>query len=80
MAANLIAHNGVSLILRIGYLYFRAHGIESKVVDRFHYNNDVIEWADIIITAGGDGTYLLAASKVKVKNKPIIGVNTDPKR
>lgn len=28
----------------------------------------------------GDGTMLLVASKVFDKNKPIIGVNTDPER
>lgn len=56
------------------------HGIETKVVNRFQYNNDVVDWADLIVTAGGDGTYLLAASKVKTKNKPIIGINTDPTR
>jgi len=28
----------------------------------------------------GDGTMLLAASKVFDKSKPVIGVNTDPER
>lgn len=28
----------------------------------------------------GDGTMLLVASKVFDKNKPVIGVNTDPER
>lgn len=28
----------------------------------------------------GDGTMLLVASKVYDKNKPVLGVNTDPER
>ncbi|XP_033737954.1 NAD kinase 2, mitochondrial-like [Pecten maximus] len=66
----------VDLIHRI----LKQHSIETRVVNRFQYNEEVVNWADLIVTAGGDGTYLLAASKIKVKDKPIIGINTDPKR
>ncbi|GBM70579.1 hypothetical protein AVEN_219884-1, partial [Araneus ventricosus] len=31
-------------------------------------------------TTGGDGTYLMAASKIKSKDKPLIGINSDPTR
>ena len=41
---------------------------------------DVVRWADAIITAGGDGTFLSAASKITDRNKPLIGLNTDPAR
>ena len=58
----------------------RNDGVEVQVVDRFQYDNKVIEWADIIISAGGDGTFLLAASKVRDTEKPVMGINTDPKR
>lgn len=34
-------------------------------------------WSDLIISAGGDGTFLTAASKVR-DNTPVIGINTDP--
>ncbi|KIH56462.1 hypothetical protein ANCDUO_13358 [Ancylostoma duodenale] len=30
------------------------------------------------MTAGGDGTFLLAASRIRQRNKPVIGINTDP--
>lgn len=56
------------------------HGIETKVVSRHQFTPDLIQWADVLFTAGGDGTYLLAASKVTDKNKPLIGINTDPSR
>ena len=44
------------------------------------FTSDVIEWADVIFTAGGDGTFLDAASKILTKDKPVIGINTDPIR
>lgn len=61
-------------------IFFRNHGIETKVVSRHQFTPELIRWADVLFTAGGDGTYLLAASKVTDKNKPLIGINTDPSR
>ncbi|XP_063404253.1 NAD kinase 2, mitochondrial-like [Mytilus trossulus] len=58
----------------------RNNGIEAKVVQRFDLDNDLIGWADVIFTAGGDGTFLLAADKVRGQDKPVIGLNTDPNR
>ncbi|KAB5548946.1 hypothetical protein PHYPO_G00061520 [Pangasianodon hypophthalmus] len=55
-------------------------GMEVRVVKRGEYDEDTVRWADAIVSAGGDGTMLLVASKVFDKNKPVIGVNTDPER
>uniref|UniRef100_A0A8C2I6L0 NAD kinase 2, mitochondrial n=1 Tax=Cyprinus carpio TaxID=7962 RepID=A0A8C2I6L0_CYPCA len=55
-------------------------GIEVRIVKRGEYDEDTVRWADAIISAGGDGTMLLVASKVYDKNKPVLGVNTDPER
>ncbi|XP_068191194.1 NAD kinase 2, mitochondrial isoform X2 [Antennarius striatus] len=55
-------------------------GIEVRVVKRGEYDEEVVRWADTIISAGGDGTMLLVASKVLSKDKPVVGVNTDPER
>ena len=41
---------------------------------------DTFEWADAILSAGGDGTFLSTASLIRNRNKPIIGINTDPTR
>lgn len=60
--------------------YFRQHGIESVVVKRPEFSSELLDWADIVFTAGGDGTFLDAASKILTNDKPIIGVNTDPTR
>lgn len=59
---------------------FTAAGIETRVVYRFDYSDPNIEWADAIVTTGGDGTYLLAASRILDRNKPLIGFNSDPTR
>lgn len=55
-------------------------GIEHRIVNRFEYNQEQIEWADVIITTGGDGTFLMAASKIFNKDKLVIGINSDPSR
>ena len=55
-----------------------ANNIEYQTVDRFGYTEEKIDWADVIITSGGDGTFLMAASKVTKRDKPVIGVNSDP--
>lgn len=56
----------------------KAAGVETQVVNRFEYTTDKIDWADVIFTTGGDGTFLMAASKVTSRDKPVIGINTDP--
>ncbi|XP_026153391.1 NAD kinase 2, mitochondrial isoform X5 [Mastacembelus armatus] len=58
----------------------RREGIDVCVVKRGEYDTEVVRWADAIISAGGDGTMLLVASKVLSKDKPVVGVNTDPER
>ncbi|XP_071952559.1 NAD kinase 2, mitochondrial-like [Antedon mediterranea] len=50
--------------------------INYRVVHKQEYNEESIDWADLVISAGGDGTYLSAASKIH-DNKPLIGINTD---
>ncbi|CAI2328742.1 unnamed protein product [Caenorhabditis sp. 36 PRJEB53466] len=53
-------------------------GIESRLVRRFGYTQEAVDWADAVFSAGGDGTFLMASSKVRTKRKPVIGINTDP--
>ncbi|KAG5261720.1 hypothetical protein AALO_G00287600 [Alosa alosa] len=55
-------------------------GIEVRVAKRGEYDETIVQWADAIISAGGDGTMLLVASKVCDESKPVLGVNTDPER
>lgn len=55
-------------------------GSDVKIVNRFSYNKNAIEWADCVLPAGGDGTFLFAASLIKNSNIPVIGINSDPNR
>ncbi len=71
--------------IQMGRMYFcvavfRLRGIATRVVQRWDYDAEAVSWADAVFTAGGDGTFLLAASKVRDKHKPVIGINTDPDR
>ena len=51
-----------------------------QALHRPQYTHEDILKADAIFTAGGDGTFLMAASKVKGHSIPVIGINTDPFR
>jgi len=57
-----------------------AAGVETRTVKRTEYNDDVVRWADMIVTTGGDGTFLMGSSKILNRSKPVIGINTDPTR
>lgn len=46
-------------------------------MDRYSYSKEIVDWCDLVISAGGDGTFLTAASKVR-NDIPVIGINTDP--
>lgn len=71
-------HEQHNLYLNVVEQELRNAGIETRVVQRFDYDKAAVEWADAIFSAGGDGTFLLAASRVTSSEKPIIGINTDP--
>uniref|UniRef100_A0A0N5ATU8 NAD(+) kinase n=1 Tax=Syphacia muris TaxID=451379 RepID=A0A0N5ATU8_9BILA len=55
----------------------KSKGIEVRAVKMEDYTDEAVAWADAVFTAGGDGTFLIAASKVR-DHKPVIGFNTDP--
>jgi len=59
---------------------FQTFGVETRLVNRFNYTEDNIDWADVIVTTGGDGTFLMAACRIQDREKPIIGFNSDPTR
>ena len=41
------------------------------------YTTEDVKWADSIFSAGGDGTFLCASSKVLSPDKLVVGFNTD---
>ena len=66
--------------LSIFVCLLRKRKLEYRLVERSEYTPELVDWADIIVSAGGDGTFLWAASNVKGHDKPVIGYNTDPSR
>ena len=76
---ELLFANTVAIFYMDMWVY-RKRGLEVQLTDRYGYSSDLINWADMIITVGGDGTFLMAASKVTSQSKPVIGINADPKR
>ncbi|XP_044264697.1 NAD kinase 2, mitochondrial [Tribolium madens] len=59
---------------------FRKMGIDVEVANRFNYTQEKVDWADVIVPTGGDGTFLLASSRIRDSTKPVIGLNSDPNR
>ena len=69
-----LAQKGAEIYVENAYYEFltRSQHIDVKAAGVFEdYNFDV----DYVISMGGDGTFLKAASRVGVKGTPIIGVN-----
>ncbi|EPB78137.1 hypothetical protein ANCCEY_02777, partial [Ancylostoma ceylanicum] len=56
--------------------FYREANIITQVVTRQSLRA-AVPWADLVVSAGGDGTYLTAAAAVADKT-PVIGINTDP--
>lgn len=55
------------------------------IAHRLSLTEDKIKWADVLIPIGGDGTFLLTASRSSpflpaVARTPVIGFNSDPTR
>lgn len=49
-----------------------------RVRDRESYSESDVEWAESVFSAGGDGNFLCASSKVLSCDKLVVGLNTDP--
>ncbi|KAL3317757.1 hypothetical protein Ciccas_003585 [Cichlidogyrus casuarinus] len=57
---------------------FQNRGHDVRIVTKSEFTQENLLWSDLVVTAGGDGTFLLGASKILSPTKPIIGINTDP--
>jgi NAD kinase len=68
----------VSLVIIMLRACGRDHNIETRVLQRWDFTTEALDWADAVFTAGGDGTYLLASTRYNKSMKPLIGLNTDP--
>ncbi|KAM3171587.1 hypothetical protein ACTXT7_016321, partial [Hymenolepis weldensis] len=54
------------------------YGVQVNTVSCNKYDYEGTKTADIVISVGGDGTFLSAALRITDKNKPIIGINSNP--
>jgi len=61
-------------------LCFSVLNVLCNIVHRSEYTQGNIDWADVVMPTGGDGTYLMAASRICGNEKPVIGLNSDPTR
>jgi NAD kinase len=55
-------------------------GREVKVVSDYKLTDDDFKDVDLVISMGGDGTFLKTASYIRTHKLPILGINTDPSR
>lgn len=59
---------------------FKDSGRQVHVTRDYLLTDQDFEDKDLIVSLGGDGTFLKTASMVKLRTMPILGVNTDPSR
>ncbi|XP_037949399.1 NAD kinase 2, mitochondrial-like [Teleopsis dalmanni] len=69
---------------------FQDSGCEVKLANRHEFRSslskEIMEWANVIVPIGGDGTFLLTAGRASPlfaqsqQKTPIVGFNSDPKR
>uniref|UniRef100_A0A5K3FVU8 NAD(+) kinase n=2 Tax=Mesocestoides corti TaxID=53468 RepID=A0A5K3FVU8_MESCO len=58
--------------------YFKKYGVEASAVNKKGYDFAYAKCSDIVVSVGGDGTFLSAALKILENHKPIIGINSCP--
>ncbi|VDL60070.1 unnamed protein product [Hymenolepis diminuta] len=54
------------------------YSVQVNTVNCNKYDYEDTKAADLVISVGGDGTFLSAALRITDKNKPIIGINSNP--
>lgn len=59
-------------------LTYRSQGADVRLRNRESYSAKDVEWAGSVFSAGGDGNFLWAASKVLSPDMLMVGLNTDP--
>lgn len=59
-------------------MLYKFIGFINPEIYRHNIDIDSINWADLIVPVGGDGTFLLASNLIGDNTKPIMGINSDP--
>jgi NAD kinase len=55
-------------------------GREVKIIADYKLKDEDFKDVDLVISMGGDGTFLKTASYIRTPSLPILGINTDPSR
>ncbi|CAL1688206.1 unnamed protein product [Lasius platythorax] len=58
----------------------RKMNVKCKIIDRTTLDQSHFTWADLVLPIGGDGTFLLASNLIFDNKKPIMGINSYPKK
>ena len=72
---RLLEKHRAELYICRDFYHFLTNDLKLEIKDATLFDGDHFE-ADMIISIGGDGTFLKAAGKVGRKNIPILGINT----
>lgn len=72
---ELLERRGAEVCICRDFYNFLVSNVGLKISATELFDNDDFE-ADMVISVGGDGTFLKAASRVGKKNIPILGINT----
>ncbi|MBO4985811.1 MAG: NAD kinase [Bacteroides sp.] len=77
-AANLfriLQQRGAELCICRKFYHFLTQELQLNIPDAELFDDEAFQ-ADMVLSIGGDGTFLQAASRVGNKNIPILGINT----
>lgn len=72
---RLLEKHRAELYICRDFYHFLTHDLKLEIKDATLFDGDHFE-ADMVISIGGDGTFLKAAGRVGRKNIPILGINT----
>ncbi len=64
--------NIISSLIRSN-IYTRNYKVNNKIL-----SSELLQYNDVVFTAGGDSTFLRTAILIKSSKTPLLGINTDP--
>ena len=72
---NILKKHNAEISICRDFYHFLSKDLNLQISPNTLFDNDDFD-ADMVISIGGDGTFLKAASRVGSKNIPILGINT----
>lgn len=72
---QILSRHGAEICMCREFYLFLMEALDLEIPNIELFDGDLFQ-ADMVISIGGDGTFLKAASRVRDKNIPILGINT----